>query len=330
MKCLLIDGNSLINRAFYALPVLSTDEGVYTNAVYGFLKMFYKLVEEYTPDHIVCAFDVKHPTFRHERYAAYKAGRKPMPEELAPQIPLLKDVLARLGVFCFSLAGFEADDIVGTYARLAGENGGEAVILTGDRDAFQLIDAHTSVWFTKKGITDLAKLTPDNLKEHYGVRPDQVVDLKALMGDSSDNIPGIAGVGEKTALTLMEKYGSLDNLLAHADEVPGKLGEKIRAGREDALESRFLATIVRTVPVAPLENARYCPPDAETAAELFRKYQFRSLLKDTDAPAPEFRPETKPFDGFTMTGDTLGLAWTDKEITVACDEQTQYVLPLSV
>lgn len=150
MKTLLIDGNSLINRAFYALPILSTDEGVYTNAVYGFLKMFYKAVDEYCPDNIVCAFDVKHPTFRHEHYEAYKAGRKKMPEELVPQIPLLKEVLGQLGVFCFELKGFEADDIIGTYARLTEENGGEAAILTGDRDSFQLVSPRVTVWFTKK------------------------------------------------------------------------------------------------------------------------------------------------------------------------------------
>ncbi|MBR2861217.1 MAG: DNA polymerase I [Clostridia bacterium] len=329
MKTLLIDGNSLINRAFYALPVLSTDEGVYTNAVYGFLKMFYKVVDEYAPDNVVCAFDIKHPTFRHQRFAEYKAGRKEMPQELRPQIPLLQQVLKDLGVFCFSLKGFEADDIIGTYARLVEEEGGECAVLTGDRDSFQLVSPNVTVWFTKKGISDVVKLTPENLKENYGVNADQVCDLKALMGDSSDNIPGVAGVGEKTALSLIEKYGNIDELYAHADEISGKMGEKIRAGKDSAYESKFLATIVRSVPVEPLSQTKYAPASDEVAGAIFKKYQFKSLLERVNAEEEVFKPENKDFSEFVFSGNQLAVYFGEDEISVAIDEKTQFTASLS-
>ncbi len=329
MKTLLIDGNSLINRAFYALPILSTDEGVYTNAVYGFLKMFYKAVDEYQPDNIVCAFDVKHPTFRHEHYEAYKAGRKKMPDELAPQIPLLKEVLGKLGVFCFEKPGFEADDIIGTYARLAEENGGQAAVLTGDRDSFQLVSENVTVWFTKKGISEIIMLTPDNLKENYGVEAHQVCDLKALMGDSSDNIPGVQGVGEKTALSLIEKYSSIENLYEHAEEISGKMGEKIRAGKDDAFDSKFLATIVRDVPVAPFEDTKYEPVEDSVAAELFKKYQFKSLYERVGGSEEVFSTEILDFDKFVFSGDVIAIYINDDEIFVALNEKTQYKISLS-
>ncbi len=329
MKTLLIDGNSLINRAFYALPILSTDEGVYTNAVYGFLKMFYKAVDEYCPDNIVCAFDVKHPTFRHKHYEAYKAGRKKMPEELVPQIPLLKEVLGQLGVFCFEKPGFEADDIIGTYARLTEENGGEAAILTGDRDSFQLVSPRVTVWFTKKGISEIVMLTPDNLKENYGVDAHQVCDLKALMGDSSDNIPGVQGVGEKTALGLIEKYSSIENLYEHADEISGKMGEKIRAGKSDAFDSKFLATIITDVPVEELEKTVYTPIEDEKAAEIFSKYQFKSLLERVGGKQEVFEAQTLDFDQFVFSGDIISICMGNEEITVATDEKTQYKISLA-
>ncbi len=330
MKTLLIDGNSLINRAFYALPVLSTDDGIYTNAVYGFLKMFYKAADEYAPDNIVCAFDLKSPTFRHKRYPEYKAGRKKMPDELVPQIPLLREVLTLLGVKCVSVEGFEADDIIGTYSLMSDLSGGETAIITGDRDSFQLISEHTSVWYTKKGISDILKLTPDNIKDNYGVTEKQVCDLKGLMGDSSDNIPGIAGVGEKTALTLLEKYGTLESVLEHADEVKGKLGEKLRDGREAATESKFLATIVRNVPVEPLSECAYKPVSDEVAAEIFAKYQFKSLLERVGAKKTVFEPHTADFCDLSFIGDSVAVYVTDFEILIAADENKQYRISLVV
>ncbi len=323
-KTLLIDGNSLINRAFYALPILSTDEGVYTNGVYGFLKMFYKAVDEYQPDNIVCAFDVKHPTFRHEKYADYKAGRKKMPEELVPQIPLLKEVLKSLGVFVFELPGFEADDIIGTYCALCEQQDFQATVLTGDRDSFQLISPNVTVWFTKKGISELVTLNPENLKEYYGVNANQVCDLKALMGDSSDNIPGVQGVGEKTALSLIEKYNDLDNLYLHADEITGKMGEKIRDGKDSAYQSKFLATIIKTVPVPSLSETAYNPPAEEKQAEIFKKYQFKSLYERVGGKEEIFAPTVKDFSEFNFKGDTLAFYCDNDELFVAMDEKTDY------
>ena len=330
MKTLLIDGNSLIHRAFYALPLLSAQDGTYTNAVYGFLKMFYRVADEYQPDCIVCAFDVKQPTFRHKRYAEYKAGRKKMPEELVPQLPLLKEILTDLGVRCVEAPGFEADDIIGTYSRLSDEVGGRCVILTGDRDSLQLISESTTVWLTKKGITEVEKLTPEGLKDAYGLTPAQICDLKGLMGDSSDNIPGIAGVGEKTALSLLEKYRSVEGVLENAAEITGKLGEKIRAGGAAAAESKYLATIVRDVDVPPLAECAYAPPDSERTAEIFARYEFKSLLERTGKTEARLSFTTKPFEEFTFAGDTLAVFITQQEITLCPGGQVQYVLPLAV
>ena len=324
MKTLLIDGNSLINRAFYALPVLSTAEGVYTNAVYGFLKMFYKAADEYAPDAVVCAFDLKQPTFRHKMYEAYKAGRRKMPEELVPQIPLLKEVLGKLGVACRECPGFEADDIIGTYARLSDEAGGTCAILTGDRDSFQLVSDKTSVWFTKKGISEILCLTPENIETEYGVKASQVTDLKGLMGDSSDNLPGIAGVGEKTALNLIKQYGTLENVLAHGEEIPGKLGEKVRAGREDAEKTKVLATIVRNVDVPPLADCLYQPPADDVAAGIFRQYEFKSLLERVGGETETYTFASRDLAEFSMQGDTLAFLLTDTGLSVAVSPKEQF------
>ena len=215
-KLVLIDGNSLINRAFYATPPLSAKDGTPTNAVYGFINMLFKLIGDDKPEYIAVAFDVHHPTFRHEMFSEYKGTRKPMPEDLRPQIPLLKEVLSILGIYTVEKPGFEADDIIGTIAKATSV---KTEIITGDRDSFQLVDDETEVHFTKRGISDVDVYTVENFTEKTGITPSQIIELKALMGDSSDNIPGIAGVGEKTALTLIQTYGSVDGLYAHVDDL---------------------------------------------------------------------------------------------------------------
>ena len=201
-KLVLIDGNSLINRAFYATPVLSTKKGVFTNAVYGFLNMFFKMQQDIKPDFVCVAFDLKAPTFRHKAYAEYKGTRKPMPEELRPQIPLLKEVLKAMGVTYIEKEGIEADDIIGTIAK---NTEIMTYIYTGDKDSFQLVDHETTVYFTRRGISDIDEYNESNFKEKTGIKPLQIIDLKSLMGDASDNIPGVLGVGEKTALALVQK-----------------------------------------------------------------------------------------------------------------------------
>ncbi|HNW87521.1 MAG TPA: DNA polymerase I [Candidatus Limiplasma sp.] len=245
---LLVDGHSLIHRAFHALPPLSIG-GVYTNAVQGFFSMLFKAIADYRPEALCVMFDMHAPTFRHTMYDAYKAGRKPTPEELRPQIPLVREILKAMDVTICALEGYEADDLLGTAAKLANAEGVHAYILTGDRDSLQLVSAHTQVILTKTGISDSLLLSPETVKEVYGYTPAQVPDMKGLMGDSSDNIPGVPGVGEKTALKLILQYGTLEGVLAHAEEIPGKLGEKLRENRELAELSKDLGTIRVSAPI---------------------------------------------------------------------------------
>lgn len=275
---LLIDGYSLMHRAFYALPALTNSKGIYTNAVFGFYNMLLKVVKDAAPTHLLVALDAHAPTFRHGEYAAYKGTRKPMPEELRPQLGLLRDTLTTIGIPWLEKPGFEADDIIGTYSKRAEDEGMQSIIVTGDRDSFQLISGLTSVWFTKKGLSEVDRLTPELVKEQYGITPAQVTDLKGLMGDSSDNIPGIAGVGEKTALKLLTEYETLENTLTNAASVKGKLGEKLAAGQESAVLSKHLATIVRDAPLdLPLQEMLL--PDLSKARAPFAELEFRSLLE---------------------------------------------------
>ncbi len=245
---LLVDGYSLIFRGFHALPLLSSG-GVYTNAVQGFFSMLFKALADIRPDSLCVMMDMHAPTFRHTLYEEYKATRKPMPEELQPQIPLVRELLAAMGVAIVELEGYEADDLLGTAARLAQNQNRSAYILTGDRDSLQLVGGDVRVILTKTGISESLLLDEEKVKELYGYTPAQVPDMKGLMGDSSDNIPGIAGVGEKTALKLIHEYGTLENVLENAHQVKGKLGEKLQAGREVALLSRELGTICTTAPL---------------------------------------------------------------------------------
>ncbi len=245
---LLVDGYSLIFRGFHALPLLSSG-GVYTNAVQGFFSMLLKALADYQPDALCVMMDAHAPTFRHTLYEEYKGTRKPTPEELRPQLPLVREMLTAMGVKMFEMEGYEADDLLGTAARLAEAEGRNAYILTGDRDSLQLVGGRTRVILTKTGISESLLLDADKVLEVYGYTPGQVTDMKGLMGDSSDNIPGIAGVGEKTALKLIAQYQTLENVLAHAAEVKGKLGEKLAAGREMAELSKELGTICTTAPL---------------------------------------------------------------------------------
>ena len=276
-KLLLIDGNSLINRAFYATPPLSSPDGTPTNAVYAFLNMLFKAISDMKPTNIVVAFDVKAPTFRHNMYADYKGTRKPMPEDLRPQIQLLKEVLSSMGILIIEPAGIEADDIIGTIAH---KTDIETIIITGDKDSFQLIDDSTKVFFTKRGITDLDIYDNLNFFEKMGITPSQVIELKALMGDSSDNIPGIPGVGEKTAKDLLTKYANLEGIYANIDELKGKLKEKVEGGKDLAYLSRTLATINQNTDIPfSLEGSRLKFPLPLEAKETFNKLGFKTLVK---------------------------------------------------
>lgn len=286
-KFVIIDGSSLVHRAFYALPLLATAAGQYTNAAYGFTMMLVKLLADVKPDAVAVAFDKGRVTFRTEAYAEYKAQRKATPNELAEQFPMVKELLAAMGIAMLEEAGFEADDIIGTLACRAAHEGYEVIIVTGDRDALQLIGPATKVMLTRKGITEMALFDREALYAHYGVTPEQVVDLKGLMGDTSDNIPGVPGVGEKTATKLIAEFGSVENVLANIDKVAGaKLQERLRENAALAVLSKKLATIEcnMSLPAAPPD---YRPaPDAARTRELFARYEFKSLLAKFDSIFP--------------------------------------------
>lgn len=279
-KLLIIDGNSLINRAFYALPPLSNREGQHTNAVYGFLTMLFKAMDEVAPQYAAVAFDLKAPTFRHDSFKEYKAGRKRMPPELAEQIQPLKDVLDAMGLFRMELEGFEADDLIGTLAKQAENKGMITTIVSGDRDVLQLVTEKTQVLITKKGISQIEVYNPEKFEEEYEIPVAHFIDLKGLMGDSSDNIPGIPGIGPKTATKLLKAYGTIENLLNHTQDISNKkLKDKIESYREDAILSKKLATIMTAVPVEmDLSSMKIGTLKTDKAVELFKHFEFTSLL----------------------------------------------------
>lgn len=282
-KLILIDGNSIASRAFYALPPLSNSAGLHTNAVYGFTTMLLRMIEEEKPTHILVAFDAGKITFRHTGYTEYKGGRAKTPPELSEQFPLMKELVKSFGIAQFELEGYEADDIIGTMSRVADEDGVEVVIVTGDKDMLQLTSPHVTVALTRKGVSETERFDPAHLKEVYNLVPDQIRDLKGLMGDASDNIPGIPGVGEKTALKLLHEYGSVEEVLASAEAIKGKLGEKVRAHAEDARMSKELATILRTVPMdTRWEDKQFKKAYGPELAALFRKLEFKTLLEKLD------------------------------------------------
>lgn len=222
-KLVLIDGNSIANRAFYALPLLNNDKGVYTNAVYGFAMMLMNVLEKEKPSHVLVAFDAGKTTFRHTTFKGYKGGRQKTPSELSEQFPFIRELLTAYDIPQYELANYEADDIIGTLTKKAEADGMEVAIITGDRDLTQLASEKTTVYITKKGIADMETNTPETLKEKYNLTPQQIIDMKGLMGDSSDNIPGIPGVGEKTALKLLHEFGgTVESVLEHAEEISGK------------------------------------------------------------------------------------------------------------
>ena len=287
-RIIIIDGNSLINRAYYAIqrPMITRD-GLYTQGVYGFLNILNKAVKDYEPGYLAVAFDRKAPTFRHEEYAEYKAGRKKMPPELAMQMPLLKEVLEAMNIKILEIDGFEADDILGTVARRGEEEGLEPLIITGDRDSFQLATKVTKIIYTKRGITEMELYDEDAMYEKYGFSPRQFIDYKGLMGDPSDNIPGLPGVGEKTASKLIHEFGSIANLLDSTDQISSpKLRKNIEENAQLALMSRRLAEINTNVPIEiDFAEFRLEEPDYDALISVYTKLEFNSFLKKLRMPA---------------------------------------------
>lgn len=278
----IIDGNSLINRAYYAMqrPMITKD-GVYTQGVYGFFNMLLKIFDDYDPEYIAVAWDRKAPTFRHDEYADYKAGRRKMPPELAMEIPVMKDVLSAMNITNLEIEKFEADDIIGTVARRAENEGYDPLIITGDKDSLQLVTDITKVLFTRKGISEYTLYDKDTFEKEYGITPTQFIDLKGLMGDPSDNIPGIPGVGEKTGVKLIRQFGSIEEILAHTDEIkPDSLKEKVETFSAQALSSKKLATIITEVPIDfKIENFKIKNPFNEKLVNKLSELEFYSFLK---------------------------------------------------
>ena len=346
MKLLILDGNSVINRAFFGVRPLTTREGLYTHAIYGFLNILEKVEKEEQPEAIAVAFDLHGPTFRHERYDGYKATRHGMPEELAMQMPVMKDVLRAMNIPIYECKGWEADDVIGTVGKICSNNDWECVVVTGDRDSLQLIDenVHIKLVISKPGQTTYTLYTKELFQEEYGFEPKKLIDLKALMGDSSDNIPGVKGIGEKTAKGLLQKFGSLDGVYANLDDkaIKPKQRENLITYKEDAYLSYELATIIPEAPIdfAPMD-AIVQPYNKPALYELFQKLEFVKLIdkyglrgaaveaapkaekKVVSLPRTEKLPEDGASCAVYLAGDgSLGIAW-EKGVCVLTPMEVQ-------
>ncbi|MBQ3706068.1 MAG: DNA polymerase I [Clostridia bacterium] len=291
---LIVDGNSMIHRAFHALPLMDAD-GIYTNAIHGFLNMLLKVVKEENVQYLAVCFDEHGPTFRHTIYPEYKAGRTPTPPELIQQLGTVRTLLDEMGISRFSLQGWEADDLLGTLSLLGEKAGVTPMLLTGDRDALQLVGGETQLMFTRKGISETTIFTPEKVMEEYGFLPNQVTDWKGLAGDSSDHIPGVPGVGDKTAVKLLQEYGTLENVLAHAGEIKGKLGEKLAAWADQARLCKELATIHRDAPVTfDLEKCRVPEwKDTVPALQKLKLFAIIGRISGRNGTGEKTKPEEK-------------------------------------
>jgi DNA polymerase-1 len=334
-KLILVDTNSLLHRAYHALPNLSSSKGLHTGAIFGLLTLLLKIIKEEQPTHLACAFDLKGPTFRHKLYDAYKGTRKPMDAELAEQFEPAKRLLSAMGIAIVSKAGFEADDILGTLARRMDI---PTLIVTGDRDSFQLVSPTTKIMRTMKGVSEVEIIDLDRLKED-GFTPSTFIDYKALMGDSSDNIPGVSGVGEKTAKTLLATYGDLDTVLARSDEVKGKLGETLSASKEIALLSRTLATIDTNVPIdTKLSDLEFNPVFPPAVKSVLSELEITSLMKRMEFEVGDADFEDDTLDIIetivltdlndcekVVSGDKLAV-YIDSAVHFSFDGKTDYVI----
>lgn len=296
-KIVLIDGNSILNRAFYGVPGLSNSEGLPTNAVYGFLNIMFKILEEEKPEYLTVAFDVKAPTFRHEMYKEYKGTRKPMPDELREQVPVMKELLLAMGIQIVEQAGLEADDILGTLAKKMEKDGKEVSLISGDRDLLQIASEHIKIRIpkTKRGTTEIEDYHTRDVLERYGVTPEQIIDLKALMGDASDNIPGVPGIGEKTATSLIAAYGSIENAYAHVEEIkPKRAMENLREHYDMAVLSKKLATIeINGKFDFELENAKLGNVFTQEAYPIFKRLELKNYIGKFEGVEPEKKKEEK-------------------------------------
>lgn len=345
-KLVLIDGHSILNRAFYGVPDLTNSEGLHTNAVYGFLNIMFKILEEEKADHLAVAFDLKEPTFRHKMYDAYKGTRKPMPQELHEQVPLMKEVLAAMDIPIMTMAGYEADDILGTLAKRNAANGVEVSVISGDRDLLQLADTHIKIRIpkTSRGTTEIKDYYPEDVQREYQVTPTEFIDVKALMGDASDNIPGVPSIGEKTATNLIATYGSIENAYAHLSEIkPPRAQKALEEHYDMAQMSKELATICIDCPIEfSYDDAQIGNLYTKEAYQYMKRLEFKSILARFDnhemdsvdveqqfrviddlGQAEEFLSKAAKSDVIGMQlildqGDVKGLAVCGGEDTCAC------------
>lgn len=310
-KILLVDGHSIINRAFYGVTNLTNSQGLHTNAIFGFMNTLFKVLEEEKPDYVTVAFDVKAPTFRHEMYAEYKGTRKPMPEELHEQVPVLKKLLHAMGIQTMEKAGLEADDLLGTAAKRSEKKGLEVIVLSGDRDLLQLATEHIRIRMpkTKGGVTEIENYNTQDVIDRYQVTPLQIIELKALMGDSSDNIPGVPGIGEKTATNIIVKYGSIENAYAHVEEItPNRAKEALRNHYDMAQMSKTLATInIDCDYDYDWEAARLGDIYTKEAYEIFKELEFKNMLSRFSVEAPANESIEKGFQIVTDLGEAENL-----------------------
>ena len=334
-KILLLDSNSLMHRAYHALPNLKSSKGLYTGAIYGFLSILLKIIKEQNPTHIAAAFDLHGPTFRHEMYKEYKATRKPMDEELRQQVEPLKDLITAMGIKIVSKQGYEGDDILGTLSKRFDD---ECIIVTGDRDSFQLVSPTTKIFWTKKGVSDIEVYDVERLLED-GFTVEQFIDYKALRGDTSDNVPGIPSVGEKTAKQLLDKYGSLENILANAEQIPGKLGQNVANNKELALLSKELVTINCDVPVeCTLDEIAFTPIYSGEVKQKLAELEISSLANrmvfdGAEQPTPEKKNIEKTTVVLKTESEIENVAKGDKiailigkDIAFAVDDKTEYTI----
>ncbi|UFJ43204.1 DNA polymerase I [Brevibacillus humidisoli] len=326
----IVDGNSVANRAFYALPLLSTTGGLHTNAVLGFTTMLLKVLEEMKPTHLLVAFDAGKVVFRHSEYTEYKGGRAKTPPELSEQFPLIRELLDAFSIKRFELEGYEADDIIGTLTRQSDEQGLATTVITGDKDMLQLVSDHVKVALTRKGVSEIELYTANEIEQKYGLTPRQIIDLKGLMGDSSDNIPGVPGVGEKTAMKLLHQYGTVEEVLAHIDQVSGKkLQENLRNNVEQAKLSKSLATIMRDAPVEiAVDDVVYPGYDPQKVVDCFRRFEFKSLLTKVkgadDAPAYAEGADSTEVDR-PFSYETVSVERLDEYTKKLCSPMSLYV-----
>jgi len=305
-KLILIDGNAILHRAYHSMPPFKTAKGEVTNAIYGFLRMLIEIYKKEKPEYLGIAWDRKAPTFRHEQYKEYKATRAAPPDDLYPQLPRLKQVLETFHIPMMEIDGFEADDLLGTAAHEAEkEKDLRTIIVTGDQDAFQLVHGNTLVMAPVKGISEVIFYDAAAVEKKFGVRPDQVIDYKALCGDSSDNIPGVAGIGPKQASNFLQKYGSLDNLYEHLEDLTAAQRKKLEDGKESAYMSQDIATIRLNAPIEfSLDKLRTHRIDYEKANALFNELEFRSLGRKLDELREILDPDFAPMPSTFEVGPT--------------------------